>query len=117
MADTRGVYFQRDDYATFPRRLMVDLIDLAIFAILLLLSSIALAYLFVNDRGARIQDLVFLAGLAIAVLYFVVLKRSRFRTLGYRIGRVKVVDLNGRAPSYWSLVVRMLFGLLGPLTG
>jgi len=50
-----------------------------------------------------------------ALLYFVVLKRSRFRTLGYRVGGVKIVGLDGRVPGYPSLVLRLLFGMLGPL--
>jgi uncharacterized RDD family membrane protein YckC len=44
----------------------------------------------------------------------VVLKGSRFRTAGYRVGRVALVDLNGRPPNWGTLVLRASFGALGP---
>lgn len=58
---------------------------------------------------------MFLIWLAAAFFYFVVLKRSRFGTFGYRLGRFGVVSLDGRVPGYWSLITRLLFGMLGPL--
>jgi hypothetical protein len=50
-----------------------------------------------------------------AFAYFVILKRSRFRTLGYRLGQIKIVGLDGQPPTYLSLSLRLMFGLLGPL--
>jgi uncharacterized RDD family membrane protein YckC len=53
--------------------------------------------------------------LLIVMSYMVVLKRSRFRTLGYRLGGVKIVGLDGGPPSYPSLLLRFTFTALGPL--
>jgi uncharacterized RDD family membrane protein YckC len=47
--------------------------------------------------------------------YFVLLKRSRFRTLGYRAGGVRIVGLDGQTPRWTSLTFRLMFALLGPL--
>jgi uncharacterized RDD family membrane protein YckC len=53
----------------------------------------------------------------VALLYFVVLKRSTFRTPGYRLGRVRIIGLDGEPPSYGALILRfmfLMFGMLGP---
>ena len=47
--------------------------------------------------------------------YFVLLKRSRFRTLGYRLLRARIVNLQGSRPSIYALTIRLLFAVLGPL--
>ncbi len=112
MESQRGVYFRREDYASFPIRLLVDVLDLLIFA----LSCCVLAFLVaVAVPEPRLAFNFILSGFgAIAVLYFVVLKRSRFRTVGYRIGKVRIVGVDGDRPGYWPLIVRMMFGALGP---
>jgi uncharacterized RDD family membrane protein YckC len=43
------------------------------------------------------------------------LKGLKFRTLGYRAGRVRIVGLDGEAPGYASLTLRLMFAMLGPL--
>ena len=47
--------------------------------------------------------------------YFVLLKGSRFRTLGYVIAAAQIVSLKGERPSILSLTGRLLFALAGPL--
>ena len=47
--------------------------------------------------------------------YFVIMKHSRFRTIGYRLGRVRIVDAYGQLPSQWALSLRLLFAVVGPL--
>jgi uncharacterized RDD family membrane protein YckC len=86
---------------------MVDVVDMFTFGIPWLILTVALWYVIPG---------VVMVGLwvALAFLYFVVLKKSRFGTLGYRLGGVKIVGLNGDSPSLGSLFVRMTFLFLGP---
>ena len=109
----RGIYFRREDYASFPVRVFVDIVDLIVFALFCLAVMAVLSVIFSDGESAfRLMFLTWLAG---AFFYFVVLKRSAFGTLGYRLGRVRVVGLDGRSPGYWSMILRLLFGMLGPL--
>lgn len=111
MQSAVGVYFRRQDYAPFWIRFLVDLIDFVVFGI------ICAAILVTADVVLPTSSLVnftLLAWLATAFAYFVILKRSRFRTLGYRLGRVRIVGLDGLPPSYLSLSFRLMFALLGP---
>jgi len=112
MKPAEGVFFRRDDYAPFWLRILVDVVDLGVFAVLCL-ALIAPLAASISDIDISVGAAM-LACFAVAFLYFVVLKRSRVRTAGYRLGRVKVVDLKGELPSYPALTWRMLFGLLGP---
>jgi uncharacterized RDD family membrane protein YckC len=113
MQPARGIYFRREDYASFPIRVFVDVVDLIVFAVFCVAVAAVLA---VGLPGGKSTfNLMFLTWLAAALFYFVVLKRSAFGTLGYRWGKVRVVGLDGRVPGYWSLILRLLFGMLGPL--
>ncbi|MHB0969963.1 MAG: RDD family protein [Thermoanaerobaculia bacterium] len=47
--------------------------------------------------------------------YFVFLKGSRYRTLGYILTRAKILNLQGERPSFWQLFIRFLFSVFGPL--
>ena len=113
MKGRNGVYFRREDYASFWVRVLVDLIDLLAFAALCVALTAPMFMILPWSRSTF--NLLLLAWVAIALSYFVVLKRSRFRTVGYRVGRVTIVGLDGQAASYLSLVLRLMFGMLGPL--
>ena len=109
----KGVYFRREDYASFLVRLLVNVVDAMVFGALCITIAAVLASIFREGRSTF--NLFFLAWMTAAFFYFVILKRSRFRTPGYRLGRVRIVGLDGRVPSHWSLFLRLLFGGLGPL--
>ena len=47
--------------------------------------------------------------------YFVIVKHSRFHTVGYRLGRVRIVDAYGQTPSRRALSLRLLFAVFGPI--
>jgi uncharacterized RDD family membrane protein YckC len=113
MKAEQGVYFRREDYASFPIRVLVDVVDVIVFGVLCIGITAVLAAIFPEGRSTF--RLIFLAWMTAAFFYFVILKRSRFRTPGYRLGRVRIVGLDGRVPSHWSLFLRLLFGGLGPL--
>ena len=113
MTATTGVYFRREDYASFWVRALVDVIDFSILGAFCAGLAIVMLMIFPPDRST--VNLILLASSAAGNLYFVVLKHSRLRTFGYRVGRIKIVGSDGNLPSYNSLVWRSLFGLLGPL--
>src|SRR5215831_1901459 len=100
-----GVYYRWSDYAPLWRRFLIDLVDIAVIAPLFL---VALAATQALDRALAYW-------VPVAYLYFVPLKRSRFRTLGYRLGGTRIVGLDGRPPGYWALTARLVFGFLGPI--
>ncbi len=108
MEAATGCYFRREDYATFWRRLLTDIIDgLIVAAICLLLAAVLWAF------G---QPRLFLwCWAAVFFCYFVLLKRSTFGTLGFRLAGVRIVGLDGQRPSVCSLSLRLMFMVLGPL--
>jgi len=108
-----GVYFRRDDYASFWLRLLVDVIDFLIFGAVCLALAVTVFVVFRHTR--MILNLMLAACSTLAFCYFVVLKRSTVGTLGFRIGKVKVVGIDGRRADWFGLIVRLLFGVLGPL--
>ena len=107
------MYFRREDYASFWLRVLVDVIDLLVFGAICL--ALILPVAIILPRSKSTLDLILLILASVAVAYFVVLKRSRFRTLGYRAGRIRIVGLDGRIPSYLSLLLRLIFAMLGPI--
>ncbi|HEV3200656.1 MAG TPA: RDD family protein [Bryobacteraceae bacterium] len=110
MNPTDGVYFRREDYAPFWRRVLIDVVDFLIVGLVCLLAIAAWTALL--PRGT---NNILLAGCAVFVFcYFVLLKRSKIGTVGYRIGGVRVVGLDGQPASIFALTVRLLFAPLGP---
>ena len=112
MNPAQGVYFRRQDYASFPVRIFIDLVDgLVVGALWLILLSLLLQF-----KSSRVTAALVL-GLLMAVMfgYTVALKRSRFRTLGYRMARVRIVGPDGKTASFSSLTYRLMFAPLGPL--
>jgi uncharacterized RDD family membrane protein YckC len=61
------------------------------------------------------NDIVLLSLAAVFFCYFVLLKASKIGTLGYRVGRVKIVGPDGRRPGLVPLTLRLMFMTLGPL--
>jgi uncharacterized RDD family membrane protein YckC len=109
----KGAYFRLEDYASFWVRVLVDLVDVLVFGILCVMLATCVLVIFPLNRTAL--NVIFLSWMAVAFSYFVVLKRSTFRTLGYRLGGVRIVALNGQPPTYSSLAFRLMFGMLGPI--
>lgn len=109
---SQGVFFATKDYLGFWRRFLTSVIDiLAVLGSAVVISAVPIAYL-PENRSA----LAFLGILVIvAFSYQVVLKRSRVRTLGYRLFSARIVSLSGDTPSVFQMIERLLFVLLGPL--
>ena len=107
-----SVYYRREDYASFWRRMTVIAIDLVMGS--------ALVFLLIAGLGIAIPsldmaNLVAGATVAVGLGYFVALKKSRFRTLGYRLCGVRIVGMDGRSPGWGWLIFRLAFVFLGPL--
>jgi len=106
--DTVGVYFQRCDYASFWLRLLVDLIDAVTAGVLCCVAIVAL-WAFAPAK------LILFVCAAIFFCYFVLLKRSRGGTVGYRLCGVRIVGLDGQRAGLLPMTIRMLFMVLGPI--
>jgi uncharacterized RDD family membrane protein YckC len=104
-----GVYYRRQDYAGFWRRVLVSSVD-AIVALAGLLGLVLIGDSIMPISGV---SLAFLIWLLVFYLYFVVCKRSRWRTLGYRCGRVRIVDIRGNSPNFSSMTFRLMLALMG----
>ena len=113
MNSADGVYFRRDDYASFWLRLLIDVIDFLVFGAVCLALAGTVFVLFQHTR--MILNLIFTTCSALAFCYFVVLKRSTVGTIGFRICKVKVVGIDGRRAGWFGLIVRFSFGVLGPM--
>jgi uncharacterized RDD family membrane protein YckC len=111
-SDPEAVFFADDDYAGFWRRLAAELADASAILVLLVLLVVVWAVV-APAHEPRLAPLV-LCGLALVFCYFVFLKHSRAGTVGYRLARVRIVDVRGRPPSLWALSLRFLFAVFGP---
>lgn len=105
----QGVYYRRQDYAGFWRRTVVAAVDVAVaFAALSVLTVIHEALLPTSGPA-----LAFVLWLVLSYFYFVICKRSQARTLGYRLGGVRLVSIHGDTPSSSRVTFRLFFALLG----
>jgi uncharacterized RDD family membrane protein YckC len=115
VAVIQGVYFRREDYAGFWRRLLIDLIDALVIGTVCLGPTIAFDLPLMASTW--ILNLFLAAGGIIVFCYFVVLKRSKIGTLGYLVCGVRVLGLDGRPATVRALTFRTLFAVLSPLSG
>jgi uncharacterized RDD family membrane protein YckC len=104
-------YYHPEDYLGVMKRLLIDVIDATVAgSIALFLTFFVVAF---AGRVEVAVPLTFLTWAGIWVFYFVVMKR-RFRTLGYVIAGAKIVDFTGERPGYLTLLGRTGFTVLGP---
>ena len=95
------VYYRPEDHAGVIRRLVIDFVDTAVaVTISVVLSSLVP---------------VPIAWPVVWLLYFVALKGSRFRTLGYVLAGTRIVNYSGQRPGYLTLLGRLAFAVLGPV--
>ena len=111
MSEVRAVYYRDEDHLGVWLRLLIDAIDTTVAVTLSIIPSIFAAYLL--PRSLQFLG-VLLAWTVVWIGYFVVLKGSRFRTLGYVIAGARVVNLRGERPRYLALFARLMFVIFGP---
>ena len=104
-----GVYFAANDYIGFSPRLVIMFVDTAV----LLAIAWLLTFVWLIVMGVFTGVFALIVGLAFW-LYLVPLKRSKTRTIGYRLMRVKLVTLKGQRPSLMMLTFRSLLWIFGP---
>src|SRR6266581_1792084 len=102
MNATHGVYFRRADYAGFWRRLLIDMIDVVVAGSGCLALFIPIFVIWEIPVGKMSLDLLLAIGTVVAFCYFVVLKRSKAGTVGYRVGGVRIVGMDGQVASWWA---------------
>jgi uncharacterized RDD family membrane protein YckC len=108
MDPVSGIYFRREDYASFWLRLLIDLID-GVTVLVFCGAAFLVLCLFLPGK------LVLLVCAGILFCYFVLLKRSSGGTLGYRVAGVRIVGLDGRSAGLFPLTLRLMFMVLGPV--
>jgi uncharacterized RDD family membrane protein YckC len=108
-----GVYYLRSDYIGTGRRLLIDVVDIIVASTLSLVTSAGSVLLLSTPDAIALGALITWS--AVWFGYFVLLKRSRFRTLGYALTGARIVNLQGKSPSIGSLTLRLLFAIFGPL--
>jgi len=91
------------------RRFIILLVDSLVLAVMILcLAIVWLILLGGPPAGFTI------ASIGVFWLYEVVLKRSSMRTVGYRLTRCRIVNLQGQRPSLFALTFRALLWMFGP---
>ena len=104
-----GVFYHKDDYASFTRRVVAGIID--IYVIIVLSTLFLIFTRFLNDQISLKSNYIFLIDMAFIYLTF--LKRSKFRTIGYYITGIKIVDLSGCKPSLYNMFLRVIVLIIG----
>jgi len=101
-----GVLYAPVDLVSLPRRYLIMIIDVtALLALGLILACLA--------DSETSNSLVFV-WIGLVLFYLVILKRSRLRTLGYRVVGAKIVSLRGKPPSLLRMLFRALLTQIGP---
>ncbi len=101
-----GVFYEPKDYAGFFRRLFAGLIDAIVLLTIWAVSFVGIELL-TQLRGPGVWEMFFTLILSI-YLYLGWLKASHIGTLGYRLLRIRVVDIYGRRPSAQRMILRCL---------
>ena len=83
LSRAEGLYYRRQDYAGLWRRLLAAIVDAIVVA-----AGLLALLLIVPSAGSLF--LAFMTWLAFSFLYLVVCKRTRVRTLGYRLAGVRL---------------------------
>ena len=110
-----GAYYRFEDYAGFIRRLGVMFVDSTVLIVIGITLWIGILTISWNvDPTYDPSMMFFLAWIAITWLYLVPLKRSRFRTIAYRMFGVMIVTTKGERPSLFTMTFRMLMWVFGP---
>lgn len=107
-----GVIYEKKEYAGFLKRVVIALVDIIVIGVVSVCCLYVTYFIFYYED--TFYKFNFFFTLIFSIFYLAVLKRSRFRTVGYILTRVKVVDLNGQRPSIFKMILRVLLQLIGP---
>jgi len=118
MTQEEGVFYPIEGYAGVWLRLMIELIDTSIVIVVSVLCiGVGSVFVLVGfiPAGESLSLTIVVSLSLIWFGYFVLLKRSKLGTVGYRIGHTKLVNLQGNNPSLYCLTLRLIFAVIGPL--
>jgi uncharacterized RDD family membrane protein YckC len=107
----RFAIYHPSDYAGFWRRAAIAVVDLTVLVVADVAAFIGLAATLSFMSMPSIL-LPLAACLAIDYLYLTVVKGSRFRTLGYRMARCRVVSISGEQASLAQMSLRLAVAIL-----
>ncbi|MEM1227338.1 MAG: RDD family protein [Planctomycetota bacterium] len=112
-----GVFFQQSDYGGLVRRCLAMLIDSIVLYVTAMVIWAVLVMLLWDPQTGWVPYPLFLAlwG-AVAWVYLTVVKRSRWRTIGYRLTGLRIVSLTGGHPSLAAMTIRFLLSTFGPFS-
>jgi uncharacterized RDD family membrane protein YckC len=108
-----GVIYAREDCLGVARRLLIDVVDVAAASLLSIVLTVIASIVMTPDGLWQLVTLLMWTFVWLG--YFVFLKGSRYRTLGYVLGKAKILNLQGEPPSLGQLLLRFLFSVFGPL--
>lgn len=105
-----GVYYRTEDYASFIRRIACIIIDgVILFMILFLLGIIYGIFSYYVSFA-----IYFIFWAILATVYMTYIKASSFKTIGYIMLNLKIVDLRGEKPKLLVMLFRFFFSLFSP---
>ncbi len=89
---------------------MIDII-VAIFVFVIVVTAASI----LSPAASRHEpEAAAIALVTVWFFYFVLLKYLDSRTLGHALCGLRMVNLEGRRPSFWSVVLRATFAAPGP---
>jgi uncharacterized RDD family membrane protein YckC len=106
-----GVYYARNDYAGFLRRLLIILIDILV---ILMVGIVTQATWDLAGPGVE-SPIPLLIWFGFAYLYLTLLRGTRLRTLGYILTGVRITNLKGERLSFFWMNLRLVLWILGPI--
>ncbi len=112
--NTKGIYFNKKDYAGFWLRLGSWLVDSVVIVLFVSLVWF-LVYNTIDDPFIMLR-VTFFSSLLFMYFYLAIVKASRFGTVGYKIFSIKVVDLFGKKPNWHTMLLRFFLIFIGPFT-
>ncbi len=107
-----GVIFDKKDYAGFINRVVIAVVDLIVIFIISAIVLYISDFLIYEEESYFKFNFFFFS--LFSIWYLALLKRSRFRTIGYILTGVKIVNLKGEKPSVFKMIFRVLLLLIGP---
>jgi len=108
----RAVIYRSQDHLGAVKRLVINLVDLFVATVLSVVVTVVVVLALGTERATYIVGL--LCWMGVWFLYLVVLKGSRFRTLGYITCGARIVNLSGERPGYFVLSSRVGCALWSP---
>lgn len=107
-----GVIFDEKNYAGFFTRVIIAVVDLIVIVVVISATLFITKYLIDDHDIFYYFNMIFF--ISFWIWYLALLKRSKFRTIGYMLTGVKIVNLRGEKPSIFKMVLRAFLNIIGP---